>query len=289
MKRLTILIAALLMAFIFASPALAQSAVDQYAEDCEYPGNGEEPITLTGVVEELGTTVFMYGSHSLTNESSGVPYFLRSEAVDLDLYTGERVTVYGTLFPYENGQIDDSCPPLVDVARVERAEESEGPTEYTRTGSIIAVLENGIRVSEDPSLSVEDEGYCAKTYDFLLEDTEILRQQNGAQAPANADALQKDQMVEVTYTENPDEAFPAICPPQRKADRVIILGEPPETPREGSPDDPTGPQTNPQRDESEDPEDGPTLLPDTGGMPLPIAGDAILIVASGLLLRRLAG
>ena len=39
--------------------------------------------------------------------------------MDLDAYTGQRVTIYGTLVPgYEYGQVE-GCPPLVDVTWVE--------------------------------------------------------------------------------------------------------------------------------------------------------------------------
>jgi hypothetical protein len=39
--------------------------------------------------------------------------------VDLDAYTGQRGTIYGTLVPwYEYGQVE-SGPPLVDVTWVE--------------------------------------------------------------------------------------------------------------------------------------------------------------------------
>jgi hypothetical protein len=60
------------------------------------------------------------GTHGVTDEASGAFYdVLSSDVVDLDAYTGQRVTIYGTLVPgYEYGQVEGS-PPLVDVTWVE--------------------------------------------------------------------------------------------------------------------------------------------------------------------------
>lgn len=292
MKKLALLTMTLMVTLIAAAPALAQSSVDQYGDGS---GTGES-ISATGVIEKPEMTSYMYGTHALTDETSGAQYALQSEVVDLDLYTGERVTIYGALVPgYEDGQIEGG-PPLVDVTRIEQVGEPGAPSEHTRTGSIITVNGNGIFVSEDPSLSVEDPGYCEKTYEFLFDgDTGILRQQNGELVPAGADDLQTGQSVEVTYTETPGEAIPAICPPQRAADKIVILGENPEAPREDPPDKPINPpdedNANPGDNDKtgKSSKDGPTLLPDTGGITLPVAGAAALMVAGGLLVRRLSG
>jgi hypothetical protein len=65
-------------------------------------------------------TSYQYGTHGVTDEASGAFYdVLSSDVVDLDAYTGQRVTIYGTLVPgYEYGQVEGS-PPLVDVTWVE--------------------------------------------------------------------------------------------------------------------------------------------------------------------------
>jgi hypothetical protein len=286
MKKLALLTMTLMVTLVAAAPALAQSSVDQYGD-----GSGAgESVSATGVIEKPDATSYMYGTHALTDEISGAQYALQSKVVDLDLYTGERVTTYGTLVPgYEDGQIEGG-PHLVNVTRVE---ESGVPTEHIRTGSIIYIYEDGIFVSEDPSLSVEDAGYCEKTYDFLLDGrTEILRRQNGDLAPAGADELQTGQSVEVTYTETPGEAIPAICPTPRTADKIVILGENPNVPREDPPDERSNPPNNDSGysgDNGKDSKDAPTLLPDTGGITLPIVGAAALMVAIGLLVRRLSG
>ena len=53
--------------------------------------------------------------------------------MDLDAYTGQRVTIYGNLVPgYEYGQVE-GAPPLVDVTWVPRclSSSSVGPHEHS--------------------------------------------------------------------------------------------------------------------------------------------------------------
>jgi hypothetical protein len=102
MKRLAILV--MVVALALAAPILAQ-----------------ESVTATGTIERLGITTYQYGTHAATDEASGAFYVLSSHVVDLDVYTGQRVTVYGTLVPgYEYGQVEGG-PPLLDVTWVEPA------------------------------------------------------------------------------------------------------------------------------------------------------------------------
>lgn len=102
MKRFAVLAAMVMMAL--AAPILAQ-----------------EGVAATGAVERLDITSYQYGTHAVTDEASGAFYVLNSDVVDLDAYTGQRVTVYGTLVPgYEYGQVEGG-PPLVDVTWVESA------------------------------------------------------------------------------------------------------------------------------------------------------------------------
>jgi len=102
MKRLAVLV--MVVAMALAAPALAQ-----------------ESVTATGAMEGLGITTFQYGTHAVTDEASGAFYVLSSDVVDLETYTGQRATVYGTLVPgYEYGQVEGG-PPLVDVTWVEPA------------------------------------------------------------------------------------------------------------------------------------------------------------------------
>jgi hypothetical protein len=76
----------------------------------------------TGVLERPEVTTYMYGTHAITDETSGTMYALRSEDEGLlDGYVGQRVTVHGTLVAgYENGQVEGG-PPLLNVTRVESA------------------------------------------------------------------------------------------------------------------------------------------------------------------------
>ena len=85
----------------------------------------EEPdpdeVVATGVLEELESTSFQYGTHVLTDGYTGdLVYALASESVPLEVYAGELVTIHGTLVPgYEDGL--DGGPPLVEVTKVETA------------------------------------------------------------------------------------------------------------------------------------------------------------------------
>ena len=102
-KRLMALLGVLALMLATAVPALAES----------------EP-QLTGVIERPEMTTYQYGTHALTDES-GHFYALESEVADLDVYVGQRVTVYGSFVPgYEDGQVEGG-PPLFEVTRVESA------------------------------------------------------------------------------------------------------------------------------------------------------------------------
>jgi hypothetical protein len=85
----------------------------------ELPG---ETLAILGVIEKPEITPYMYGTHAVTDEGSGVRYALRSEEVGiLDAYTGQRATIFGTPIPgYENGAIEGG-PPFLNVIRIEPA------------------------------------------------------------------------------------------------------------------------------------------------------------------------
>ena len=103
-KRLMALLGVLALTLAAAVPALAES----------------EP-RLTGVIAKPEATTYMYGTHSMTDEVGGDLYALESEVVNLDAYVGQRVTVFGaSVLEYENGQVEGG-PPLFDVTRVEPA------------------------------------------------------------------------------------------------------------------------------------------------------------------------
>ncbi len=81
----------------------------------------DQEVVATGVLEELESTSFQYGTHALIDGDNQDPtYALTSESVPLEVYAGQLVTIYGTLVPgYEEGV--DGGPPLVEVTRVETA------------------------------------------------------------------------------------------------------------------------------------------------------------------------
>lgn len=78
-----------------------------------------DEIAATGVLEDLESTSFQYGTHALIDgDTEDLTYALTSESIPLELYAGELVTIHGTLVPdYEEGV--DGGPPLVEVSRVE--------------------------------------------------------------------------------------------------------------------------------------------------------------------------
>ena len=108
-----------------------------------------------------------------------------------------------------------------------------------------------VLVEEDPS----DESGSAKGEFAVDGETEILEQRDGDLAQVSFEDLRVGQMVEATYTGPVAESYPT----QGVAGRIVIL--------EG--------------------DDGPAVLPDTGGAPLPVL--APLLIAGGLLVRRVAG
>ncbi len=79
----------------------------------------DEEVVATGVLEELESTSFQYGTHALVDgDTEELVYALTSESVPLEVYAGKLVTIHGTLVPgYDDGV--DGGPPLVEVARVD--------------------------------------------------------------------------------------------------------------------------------------------------------------------------
>ena len=117
-------------------------------------------------------------------------------------------------------------------------------TEASRSAKVVLVEEN-------PS----DRSGSAKGEFAVTDETEILQQKEGDQAPASFEDLQVGQMVEATYAGPVAESYPT----QGIAGRIVIL----------------------------DQADTLAVLPDTGGAALPVL--AALLIAGGLLARRVAG
>ncbi|MGH3088946.1 MAG: hypothetical protein ACRDSJ_16710 [Rubrobacteraceae bacterium] len=262
-------------------------------ESAEGPGGD----SLTGTVLEVGDGSFLFeggdGSQiyfDITAETSfidGVVYAPEEtpprEPTASDLAPGLEVQVTPA------GPIAESFPGQGEAAEVVFLspwyDAAGDPVEKTLRGFITDVGGNSLVVSEDPNLGVEDPGYCDQAISFnLTGETEILAQQDGEPIPASAEDLREGQAVEVTYTEVPGQPEPAICPPLREADRVVILDA-------GNSDDGNG-------DDGNDGDDngsgggvadllGVSVLPDTGGTLLPALGFGVALVAGGLLVRRI--
>ena len=134
------------------------------------------------------------------------------------------------------------------------------PPENNVRGSVTEVSRSAevVLVEEKPS----DASGSAKGEFAVTEKTEILKQQGGDQAPASFENLRVGQMVEATYAGPVGESYPT----QGIAGKIVIL----EETRTDRPDD-----------------GSPAVLPDTGGAPLPLM--AALLIAGGLLVRRVAG
>jgi hypothetical protein len=129
------------------------------------------------------------------------------------------------------------------------------PPENSVRGSITEVSRSAevVLVEENPS----EESGSAKGEFAVTEDTEILEQRGEDLAPVSFEALRVGQMVEATYTGPVAESYPT----QGVAGRIVILDE-------GR-------------------ADTPTVLPDTGGASVLVLG--VLLIAGGLVIRRLAG
>ena len=110
-KRLLVLMAVLAAMLAAAVPAFAQTQVSATG------------VLLAGLPADVATN----GTHSITDEASGTVYALESEVVDLDVYVGQKVTVYGTLTPGEvssdkAGFEGNGTLPSIDVTRMEPAD-----------------------------------------------------------------------------------------------------------------------------------------------------------------------
>jgi hypothetical protein len=73
-------------------------------------------VSVRGRVEELGMTVWMYGTHALVDPETGeVLYALTSDTVVLACYVESVITVRGNLV---EGYPVDSGPPYLEVLEV---------------------------------------------------------------------------------------------------------------------------------------------------------------------------
>lgn len=123
-------VAVMILTLALAVPALAQNpagapsgAADQYGG-----APAGEAVVVEGTVQQQGITTYQYGTHVLTGESGGLLFALRSDAVALDDYVGERVTLHGARVPgYQNGAVEDG-PDLLEVTRIDDGPPTRPPT-----------------------------------------------------------------------------------------------------------------------------------------------------------------
>ena len=72
-------------------------------------------IKVTGTVEKIEVTCWMYGTHLIDCNDNSTRYALKSESLDLTEHEGEKVTIKGNLV--HEGL--DGGPPLIEVNCVE--------------------------------------------------------------------------------------------------------------------------------------------------------------------------
>ncbi len=77
--------------------------------------NQNFPFEFEGVIQKSGITIYMYGSHTITNGNK--LYALQSIHINLDLYIDQKVKVKGAKI---TGYPVDSGPELIDVKAVEK-------------------------------------------------------------------------------------------------------------------------------------------------------------------------
>lgn len=112
---------------------------------------GGRSVEATGTLEKPELTAYMYGTHAITDESTGTFYALKSEAVDLDQYVGERVTISGAVVPgYEEGEIS-AGPALVEVSSIERGDRGSDEDQYEDIGGSIPEPQPSAPVEGPPS------------------------------------------------------------------------------------------------------------------------------------------
>ena len=68
-----------------------------------------------GELQRSGMTIYMYGTHTLTNRDK--QYALQSTGINLDLYINQRVLIKGIQLP---GYPLDGGPGFIDVKAVEK-------------------------------------------------------------------------------------------------------------------------------------------------------------------------
>ncbi len=77
---------------------------------CKKESESTETIEVSGTIQKQGITTYQYGTHTIAG------YAIRSNALNLDDYVNQNVTVAGQLidgYPIEDGPI------YIDVEKIE--------------------------------------------------------------------------------------------------------------------------------------------------------------------------
>lgn len=191
----------------------------------------------------------------------------------------------------------------VSPAAAQTADEDqygEGETGPIR-GVITEVSESSVTVEGTSSADA-----CGAAILDLTEETEIFDLRGGTE-PATAEDLRVGQTVDATYA-LPDGPHTMECPQTYEALQIVIFPDdgqvpPPDDPGNGGDqytdpgngedqygDSPSGPPSNGGSGNGSDDGgsgDGVDVLPDTGGATLFTLGAGALLIAGGLLARRI--
>jgi len=76
---------------------------------CAKEKDNTDTIEITGIIQEQGITTYQYGTHTVSE------YALRSNAVNLDNYVNQDVTVVGYKI---HGYPVDGGPDYIEVERI---------------------------------------------------------------------------------------------------------------------------------------------------------------------------
>lgn len=271
---------------------------DTEVEEPEEPGDEMVPdilVKATGVLEEQGTTTYMYGTHTVTDEASGTLYALKSNTVDLDGYAGERVTVSGGLVAgYENGQVEGG-PPLLDVTDVRTAEGREKTIKVT----FELTVDGEVPPVHDLYVQGDRQGVPEGSFGAVLCTTDI----KDGQGPLCKDGGTYSKTYEAPagtvvsykfYDKGYTRSYGLLLSGQKAfyEDATVRATYPPPV------EPPPEPGTTTPDPGNNGPGDGGflsstvdgvrNLLPSTGGLPLALLIAGAVLIPGGLLIRKLA-
>ncbi len=89
--------------------------IENRIKDLDKENTEKKKITVSGILEELQVTTWMYGTHAILEENQPI-YALKSEKINLNDYSGEKVEIKG--LKIHSGL--DGGPPLVRVTEISR-------------------------------------------------------------------------------------------------------------------------------------------------------------------------